>query len=243
MLLLINKTTEEGGCFLKPKMVLKLVVDMIMTILLFLLMAYLLVGETVHEWMGLAMFILFIFHHALNWKWYRNLFRGKYTPLRIWQTVLNILLLAAMIALMVSGIILSREVFDFLDISGGMGIARTLHMLASYWGFLFMSMHLGLHWSMVMGMIRRAAGIRNPSGIRTWALRILAVMLCGYGIYAFRKNGIASYMFLQSHFVFFDMSQPLASFFAEYLGMMGLWAVFSYYMGKLLGRLGRKDLP
>ena len=61
MLLLINKTTEEGGCFLKPKMVLKLVVDMIMTILLFLLMAYLLVGETVHEWMGLAMFILFIF--------------------------------------------------------------------------------------------------------------------------------------------------------------------------------------
>ena len=149
---------------MKPKMVLKLVVDMIMTILLFLLMAYLLVGETVHEWMGLAMFILFIFHHALNWKWYRNLFRGKYTPLRIWQTVLNILLLAAMIALMVSGIILSREVFDFLDISGGMGIARTIHMLASYWGFLFMSMHLGLHWSMVMGMIRRAAGIRNPSG-------------------------------------------------------------------------------
>lgn len=52
---------------MKPKMVLKLVVDMIMTILLFLLMAYLLVGETVHEWMGLAMFILFIFHHALNW--------------------------------------------------------------------------------------------------------------------------------------------------------------------------------
>ena len=43
---------------MKPKMVLKLVVDMIMTILLFLLMAYLLVGETVHEWMGLAMFIL-----------------------------------------------------------------------------------------------------------------------------------------------------------------------------------------
>lgn len=61
--------------------------------------------------------------------------------------LLNVLLLAAMIGLMVSGVILSRVVFDFLPISGGTGFARTLHMLASYWGFIFMSLHLGLHWA------------------------------------------------------------------------------------------------
>ena len=148
------------------------------------------------------MFVLFIFHHLLNRNWYSNLFRGKYTPLRILQTAADVLLLAAMIGLMVSGIILSRVVFDFLPISGGMEFARTLHMLASYWGFLLMSLHLGLHWGMIMGMFRKAAGIEHPSRIRTWILRILAVGLCAYGIYAFAKNGIASYMFLQTHFVF-----------------------------------------
>ena len=138
---------------MKPKMMFKMAVDLAMTVLLFLLMAYLLVGETAHEWLGLAMFLLFILHHVLNWRWYRSLFKGKYTPIRILQTLLNILLLASMIGLMVSGIILSRKVFDFLPVSGGMGFARMLHMLASYWGFLFMSLHLGLHWSMVMGLI------------------------------------------------------------------------------------------
>ena len=88
-----------------------------------------------------------------------------------------------MTGLMVSGIIMSREVFGFLPISGGTGFARTLHMLASYWGFLFMSLHLGLHWGMMMRIFRRAAGIKAPSAVRTWLLR--------------------------SRFVFFDMEQPL----------------------------------
>ena len=59
------------------------------------------------------MFVLFIFHHLLNRNWYSNLFRGKYTPLRILQTAADVLLLAAMIGLMVSGIILSRVVIRF----------------------------------------------------------------------------------------------------------------------------------
>lgn len=226
---------------MKPKMILKILVDLAMTVLLFLLMAYLLVGETAHEWMGLAVFILFLFHHVLNRKWYGGLFRGNYTPLRVLQTLLNVLLLAAMIGLMVSGVILSRVVFDFLPISGGTGFARTLHMLASYWGFIFMSLHLGLHWGMIMGMIRKAFCIQNPSRIRTWILRILAAGLCVYGVFAFVKHDIASYLFLRTHFVFFDMEQPLLSFFAEYLGMMGLWAILSYYAGKLLRRVGARS--
>lgn len=43
-----------------------------------------------------------------------SLFKGNYTPIRILQTLLNIFLLASVIGLMVSGIILSREVSDFL---------------------------------------------------------------------------------------------------------------------------------
>lgn len=48
-----------------------------------------------------------------------------------------------MLSSMVSGIVMSRYVFDFLPIQGGWGWARTLHMLAAYWGFLYGS---GIIW-------------------------------------------------------------------------------------------------
>ena len=41
-----------------------------MTVLLLLLMAYSLIGETVHEVIGTAILVLFIGHHILNRGWY-----------------------------------------------------------------------------------------------------------------------------------------------------------------------------
>ncbi|MBD5535878.1 MAG: hypothetical protein HDQ99_09535 [Lachnospiraceae bacterium] len=46
-----------------------------MTILLPVLMAYSLVGEAVHEWLGIVMFFLFTMHQVINWLWYKNLVR------------------------------------------------------------------------------------------------------------------------------------------------------------------------
>lgn len=222
---------------MKPKMMLKMGIDLVMTVLLLCQMAYMLVGETVHEYLGTAMFVLFILHHLLNRNWYRSLKKGRYGAVRILQTAVNTLVLLCMLGLMVSGVILSREVFAFLPIQGGMGFARILHMLASYWGFVLMSVHLGLHWGMVMGMARRLCRKKEGSAARTVVLRLLAAAVCIFGICAFAKNNIADYLFQRSQFVFFDMEQPLAPFFAEYLAMMGLWACLAYYLSKALQRL------
>ncbi len=228
---------------LKPKMMLKMGIDLVMTVLLLCQMAYMLIGETAHEWMGAAMFVLFILHHILNWRWYKNLMKGRYSILRVWQIVVNFLALLSMIGLMVSGIIMSRTVFAFLPIDGGMGFARILHMLAAYWGFILMSVHLGLHWGMIMGMVRKIACVKKASPARVWILRGLALVICGFGIYAFLKNNIADYLFVRSEFVFFDMRQPLALFFGEYLAMMGLWACIAYYAGKFLSKRSGNRKP
>lgn len=222
---------------MKPKMMLKMGIDLVMTVLLLCQMAYMLVGETAHEYLGTAMFVLFILHHLLNRNWYRSLKKGRYGAVRILQTAVNTLVLLCMLGLMVSGVILSREVFAFLPIQGSMGFARILHMLASYWGFVLMSVHLGLHWGMVMGMARRLCRTKEGSAVRTVVLRLLAAAVCIFGICAFVKNNIADYLFQRSQFVFFDMEQPLALFFAEYLAMMGLWVCLAYYLSRALQRL------
>ena len=214
------------------KTVVKMGIDLVMTALLLCQMAYMLIGETAHEWMGTVLFFLFVLHHILNGRWYRNLLKGRYTGLRLLQLIVNILIFFAMISLMVSGIMMSREVFAFLPIEGGMGFARILHMLTAYWGFILMSFHLGLHWGMIMGMMRKVSGCKKPSAVRIWSFQALALLISGYGIFAFIKHNIADYLFLRTQFVFFNMEQPLAQFFGEYLAMMGLWICAAYYIAR-----------
>ena len=99
---------------MKPKMMTKICVDIGMTVALLFLMAYEMVEQAAHEWLGIGMFVLFVVHHILNGKWSGNLLKGHYTPLRIWQTLLVVLVLLCMTGSMVSGVILSRNsAYDF----------------------------------------------------------------------------------------------------------------------------------
>ena len=224
---------------MKPKMILKLAVDIGMTAALLLLMAYELVGQAAHEWIGIGMFVLFVIHHILNGSWIRNLLRGRYNPVRIMQTGLVLLILCAMAGLMVSGIILSRHALSFLPIKGGRSFARNLHMLSAYWGFVLMSVHLGFHWSMMMGMAKKF--FPKPSAVRKWVLRILALVIAGYGVYAFIRRDIGIYMLLRSHFVFFDYEEPLVFFYLDYIAVMGLFIWNGNYVCVGLRMIGKGE--
>lgn len=224
---------------MKPKMIIKISMDFVMTMLLLLLMAKQLTGEAAHEWMGVGMFILWIVHHILNFKWYAHIFKGKYTPFRAVQAAVNLLLLLTMLGTMVSAIILSREVFAFLPISGGIALARPMHILCSFWGFVLMSLHLGLHWNRILGMIRKASG-PIPSKPLKIALRLAGAAVAVYGLYAFVKNQFLAYMFLTSTFVFFDFERPYLLFFTEYLAIMGLFVFLAHYGAKSLQKAAGK---
>ncbi len=232
---------------MKSKQIWKITVDILMTVALLLLMAYSLVcgsnpavGEAVHEWLGTGMFALVVLHHILNRKWIGSVLKGKYTPYRIVQTTLAVLVLLAMCGSMVSGILLSRTVFLFLGIRGGQAAAQTLHMLSAYWGFVFLSLHLGLHWSGIMSMARRHT--KKSSKVCKWALRTIAALIAVYGAYAFVKRDFGNYMLLRYHFVFLDFEEPLGVFLLDYVAIMGLFVYVGYYISVLLISVDRKKL-
>ena len=233
---------------MKPKQILKISVDVLMTASLLLLMAYSLVygsdptvGESVHEWLGVGMFALFVLHHILNRKWSGAVLRGRYTPYRVLQTVLVTLVLLSMCGSMISGILLSRTVFSFLGSRGGQMTARTVHMLSAYWGFVFMSLHLGLHWGGIMGMARKLT--KKPSKIRKWTLRGMAAFVAAYGAYAFVKRDFGKYLFLRYHFVFFDFEEPLALFLLDYVAIFSCFTLLGYYFSKILRQKPSKSAP
>ena len=137
------------------KMILKIAADILMTAALPLLMCYSLVGEFTHEVIGIIMFALFIAHHVLNFGWVKNLFKGKYTLQRTVNTFVNATIFICMLGLMYSGIVMSKHVFAFLHF-GGASFARTVHMLCAYWGFVLMSLHLGMHIRIIIGAMKKS---------------------------------------------------------------------------------------
>lgn len=208
-------------------------IDTIMLVLLPLLMVEVLTGQALHEWLGTAMELLFLAHHILNLGWYKSLPNGQYGPSRFLWTALDLLLTADMIALAVSGVMMSGFVFDFLPIHGGMLLARRLHLLASYWGLLLMSAHLGLHWNMVLAMGRKMIHSTEKNAARTWVLWALALAGAVYGVYAFIQQSLPDYLFLKTHFVFFDEQKSAGLHVLEYVAIIVLFAAIGYYFNKL----------
>lgn len=227
----------EAGS-MKWKIILKIVVDIGMMVTLLLLMTYERIGAAAHEWLGIGMFGLFIIHHILNRKWIYCVFKGKYTWLRVWQTILVLGILFTMIGSMYSGMILSEHALSFLPIKGGWAFARSLHMICAYWGFILMSLHLGLHWGMMMGMAKRFVKECPMAGKRLF--RGIAAFIAGYGIYAFIQREIGRYMFLKNHFAFFDFEEPLIFFLIDYIAVIFLFVWVSHYFSKGLRYIMQK---
>ena len=214
---------------MKASVKFKICVDITMTAALYACMAYMLVGEEAHEWIGSGLALLFVLHNALNRKWYAALLTGRYTPLRAFQTAVNLLCLASMAAAALSGAAMSRYIYDIPFLSGGASLARTVHMLAAYWGYCFISLHLGLHWSMMLGMMKNAAAPQRAPRWITPLLRTAGAAAALLGAHALMRHNLLDYMFLRNQFVFFDTERPLYLFFLDYAAIMALWAWLAHY--------------
>lgn len=214
----------------------KVLIDVIMTGLFLVLMAYHITSNALHEWLGAGLFVLFIAHHLLNLNWHRTLLKGRYTPARTMMLALDLLLFAAILGMMVSGILLSREVFGFLYLRARM-FGRRLHMVSTAWGYILMAAHLGLHWGQIITAVGKSVHV--PAIVPKAADAVLAV----YGAYAFYMGGLWKYLFLLVEYAFFDYEEPVLLFFTDYLAILALFAAASYYASKRLRAALRSETP
>lgn len=217
-------------------------------------MAYLLVGQRAHEWMGACLVILLAAHCLANRKAFLGLFRGTRSPIRVVNLALNHLVLAAALGLLLSGAHISGHVFVFLEISSGFSLARTVHLLCAFWGFVFFSLHLGLNLERML----RLAGLARPSprmaGPRTawartpgyrilgWVARVAANLFGVFGLWLFGTGDLPLYMSMSVQFAFFDLDTPLWLFVGRYVAMMAGFALVGYWIRRGLMAMGRSGL-
>ena len=213
----------------------RLIIDIGMTLLLPLLMAYSLIGEMFHEIVGTLIFILFILHHVLNRKWFGSLFKGRYSAGRIFRTVINILLLIFMILQPVSGILMSKHLYTFLPALPVSALARESHMLLAYWGYVLMCVHAGTH---LTGAFIKLEKQKQKIRIPVYGL-LCAISV--YGCLAFVKRGFPGYMMGSTMFAFFDYSEPVIFFVLDYLAVMILFMMVGCLVIRVLNKADKKQ--
>ena len=217
---------------MKAKQIVRTIVDVVMLLALLCLMAYQVMGEALHEYIGVGMTVMLIAHHFLNNRWYRVLFRGKYNANRILSTVTNTLLLGCIALTAFCGMSMSSHAVPFLYGMADTVFARTAHLALSFWSFGLMGFHLGLHLPAITAKIKpnKAAKIVCAAAFTAAA---------SAGLWLFIRSGIPDYMLFRTHFAFFDYEKTAVQVFLENAAIECFFAFLGVIAVRLIRTLSK----
>ena len=138
---------------------LKFILSLCITIVMLLLMdPRSFYGISFHEWAGLIIGLFFILHKILNWNWIKKVTLGffrKCPGKARFNYVLDILLLAGITLMILSGIAIARTInFSWLNLGGSRMFWRAMHTSSSFITLALFGIHLGLHWNWVIQRLK-----------------------------------------------------------------------------------------
>jgi hypothetical protein len=198
-------------------------------------------GNLAHELIGTAMFALLIAHNTFNRRWYGSAVRKGGWDVRGWLNIATIATLAvAMLILLVTSIIISRSLFNFLPIASSVG-ARQLHAQAAYWVLVIVAVHVGMRWTMIMASIRGWLHLKSFSARRTWVLRALAIAIALYGVYSWLIMDTGSRLMAELALNFWNFEEEALRFLVHQGAIMGLFICLSHYGTIWLQILSRRQ--
>lgn len=214
----------------------RIILDIVMTCLFIILMGYYITDNTVHEILGTITFVLFIIHNILNIKWYKSIFKGKHNFQRTFHIIINLLLFIVMLGMMVSGIMISSDIFDFLNLKTTM-FGRSLHMISTSWGFVLMAIHVGLHIAGIMNKLN--AKMKNSTF--EYVYYFILLLLIGFGIYSLISLRLWEEMFLLVDFKFFDYEQSTILFYLKYIAILFTISFVIYIIFNLIKKIKNRN--
>jgi acetyl esterase/lipase len=220
---------------------LRLAFDLTAASLLLIGFAYWWLGNVVHEVVGTAMFLLLVVHNIFNRRWYGTVRRTR-EPRGVINVAFTFLLMAGMLALLVTSVLISNTLAPFMPPWGGFTV-RQIHTFAAYWVLVIVAIHLGLRWPLIMGFTRSLLGISRPSRARTLVLRVLAASVAMLGVWSSSSLGIGTKLAMQVTLDWWNFEESVASFFIHCIAIAGLYMALTYYTTNWIQRRQRRAQP
>lgn len=169
---------------MKNKVHKKIAFDAVLAFTWIALMLYALTGSFLHEWVGLISFALILIHLAVNANWIvqtTKRFRASAFTKTKYKYILNIGLLFLTLFTGISGILISTEIFPWINV-GDRPVLVFLHHLSAYVTMILISVHIGLHGEMILAVCRKWFHIEKPSILRNFVCKMLALGVVTWGL-------------------------------------------------------------
>lgn len=164
-----------------------------------------------HEVIGTIFFALLIAHNVFNRRWYGTVKKGRYDPPRTLNTIVIAGMAISMLILLGTSILISQDVFAALALDGAFAV-RAAHMFVAYWALVFLAVHLGTRWQMVMNVTRQALGIKGTSPLRTWTLRAATAIVAVKGVLATLEMGLGTKLRFEYALDMWDFNESTLGF-------------------------------
>lgn len=188
------------------KLWLKLLLDLVMFIVLALLFRKNNFGMKFHEIAGLIIFGVFVLHIILNWRWvYRvtSCFFNKDIKVRTrisW--LINLALLICFILIGLSGIFISKVLFNF-SVKGNW---KVIHFFCSAISIILVGIHLGLHLKMILSIIFNKLKLNHV--FKTAICGILVIVIVVSGVYSIKNTSFVRWITMPFGASMGDMKRP-----------------------------------
>lgn len=168
----------------------KFIIDLAMLITFTLFFNKMVLGMALHEIIGIAIGVVVLVHCGLNFKWIKAITSKLFSKDIKLRTriiyILDVALLIDILAIIISGLSISRVVCPWLRLSWLPNL-KGVHMFASYLILMIIGIHLGLHWKWVMNTFKKIFNIKE-SKVLTYIARVLAIIILVFGIYSFTST-------------------------------------------------------
>ena len=207
--------------------------------LLIAVMATALVQEAAHEYLGASLFAAVTAHAILNRRRFRAILRGRRNMVRALRLMAIACLVMCVIGQAASALVLSKFAFGFLPALPGAAVARRIHMLCSYWGFVLAFAHVGLQSKSLFRLMRTRGASNAPGALRPviWAGRFLFVAIACFGAYSLVKLDFGNYLLGQVQFALADYGAAGALSLMRYASIAVLISGLFHYLRAALEAL------
>ncbi|WED24441.1 DUF4405 domain-containing protein [Vibrio sp. JC009] len=212
----------------------RLLIDASLILLLLIAMANLLTENLIHEMVGTTMCLAILYHTALNIRWYKALFRGRYNLHRAVNTSVNLMLVVVSSVTLVTSVMISQSLFGFLELEASLFV-QTLHTTAAYWLVILTGTHIGIQWVRLKNTIQRVLTLPNTSVGYPLLKWLLATFVLVHGVYSSFERDIATKLFRgDAYGGYWDFEASVAGYFVHLLAIIGLYAVGSCCLIKVI---------
>lgn len=210
------------------------VLDAVLLVVLLLLMSFSFLPKALHEALGIAMGSFMLLHLTWNRGWLASLPRGRWSLGRAIPAVVNLALGVCFLLALVSGLAIANQLFHGVF---GMAwqrsiVAHQVHVTSSYGLLILTGLHLGLH---IAGLWRRFAlwaNLDTSSRRVRVGLNLLAILTAAFGVYGSFLHRLGDRLLMKHIFGTAATKLPFAAFLVVLLGIVGLYAVIGYLIGR-----------